>query len=711
MKKILTLFTILCLVISFASTCVAQISHTINTSGNTFSPSSLTINVGDTVIWTNTGLGVHNVNGLVSSFPNNPQGFTNGVPASSLWIFSHIFTLAGTYEYQCDPHAPGMSGDIIANVIVPGCTDAMACNYNPLATIIDGSCNYNVTFSNPQFICPGDSYTIDGNTYTVAASYVDTFFNGAANLCDSIVTTILTVNSSPQSSVTSSGYNGFGVSCNGDIDGWIDLTVNGGVGVPTYAWSNGSTTEDLAGIGAGTYSVTATNNNGCTTSKTVVITESVTLTSLVDWSDYNTFGVSCNGDTDGWIDLTVNGGVDNQNYTYAWSNGFTTEDLSGIGIGTYSVLVTDANGCTTSETVVITEPDVFVGGQLSASQTICQNENLASIITIFSPTGGNPPYTFDWEVNDGSGFISLSNNNFDWLMPPALADTNIYRIIYSDDYQCDNIIELVTIIVNPLPVSFPIVGDMSVCSNQSDASYTLSTTPFNYRYVWFTNDGTVIGTNESRNCLIDWPSNPGTIANLYVDVWIAESECQITTSEVIDITVNEAPDKSEVVLKPNSTILACNDSSAGIQHQWGYDLISTGVSYDLVNDTLQYVQLSSVPDTNINRYWVDTYFNYPAGISCVTRSYYNEPPLPLDINEINVNNFSIYPNPVTNVLFFNYESLSEIDLKVIDLLGRNIDCVIDYENKSIRFRDNNPGIYMLSVKSNKSEFIKKFIIQ
>ena len=83
----------------------------------------------------------------------------------------------------------------------------------------------------------------------------------------------------------------------------------------------------------------------------------------------------------------------------------------------------------------------------------------------------------------------------------------------------------------------------------------------------------------------------------------------------------------------------------------------------------------------------------------------------MDINEINVNNFSIYPNPATNVLFFNYESLSEIDLKVIDLLGRIIDCVIDYENKSIRFRDNNPGIYMLVVKSNRKEFIKKFIKQ
>ena len=563
----------------------------------------------------------------------------------------------------------------------------------PYSYDIDGVSNPTNIFNN-----------LSAGTYTVTAT--------DANGCLTSQTVTMTEPSTlVTSSVTWSDYNGFGVSCNGDIDGSIDLTVIGGVGLHTYLWSNGSTTEDLAGIGAGTYSVTATDDNGCTTQETVVITESVTLTSSVTWSDYNGFGVSCNGVIDGSIDLTVNGGVDNQNYTYAWSNGSTTEDLAGIGAGTYSVTVTDANGCTTSETIVITEPDVFVGGQLSASQTICQNETLDSIITIFSPTGGNPPYTFDWEVNDGSGFIPLPNNNLDWLMPPALADTNIYQIIYSDDYQCNTFIELVTIIVNPLPVSFPIVGDMSVCSNQSDASYTLTTTPNNYRYEWFTNGGTIIGTNESRNCLINWPSNPGSTADLEVTVSILEAGCEILTSSSITITNNEAPDISNVILKPNSTILACNDSTVGIHYQWGFDVIATGVSSDLVNDTLQYVQLASVPDTNIERYWVDTYYNYANGISCITRSYYNAPPLPLDVSEVNASNFMIFPNPVTDVLNFNYESDEKIVIQVLDLLGRNVECDIDYSNNKILFNIIKPSIYMLVVRSNKSEFIKKFIVK
>jgi len=120
---------------------IAQNSHTINTAGSTFSPVNLTINVGDTVIWNNTG-GSHNVNATQVTFPNNPEGFGNAV-AGAGWTFQWIFTMAGTYDYQCDSHAAGMSGVIIANALpVAGCTDILALNFDSLATIDDGSCTY-----------------------------------------------------------------------------------------------------------------------------------------------------------------------------------------------------------------------------------------------------------------------------------------------------------------------------------------------------------------------------------------------------------------------------------------------------------------------------------------------------------------------------------------------------------------------------------------
>ena len=102
---------------------MTQNSHVINTIGNTFSPASLVINIGDTVTWNNTQ-GFHNINATLATFPSNPEGFGNGV-ASAPWSFQWIFTLAGTYDYHCDPHVGfGMTGVIIVSAMsVPGCTD------------------------------------------------------------------------------------------------------------------------------------------------------------------------------------------------------------------------------------------------------------------------------------------------------------------------------------------------------------------------------------------------------------------------------------------------------------------------------------------------------------------------------------------------------------------------------------------------------------
>jgi plastocyanin len=89
----------------------AQTSHAVGVTNGTFTPDSLTIHVGDTVVWTNTQ-GDHNVNGTTATFPSNPDSFGNDV-AGPGWVFSHVFTIAGDYDYHCDPHAEfGMVGKI-----------------------------------------------------------------------------------------------------------------------------------------------------------------------------------------------------------------------------------------------------------------------------------------------------------------------------------------------------------------------------------------------------------------------------------------------------------------------------------------------------------------------------------------------------------------------------------------------------------------------
>jgi hypothetical protein len=137
------------------------------------------------------------------------------------------------------------------------------------------------------------------------------------------------------------------VSCAGGNNGVIDLSVSGGTAPFTYSWSNNATTEDIFNLVAGNYSVTVTDGNGCSvTNNYPVIQPSNPL--IVNGTVTDATGISTN---DGAVDITVTGGT--PPYSYVWSNGPTTEDITALLPGVYVVIVTDANGCshTTSYTV------------------------------------------------------------------------------------------------------------------------------------------------------------------------------------------------------------------------------------------------------------------------------------------------------------------------------------------------------------------------
>lgn len=110
------------------TTCDVAADITAN-SDNTFTPASITINVGESLTWTNGG-GFHNVNGSQDVYPDNPESFSNGNPSGEAWVFTHEFTIAGEYTYQCDPHA---TQNMIGTVTVLGEPEPMF----PVRTIAD----------------------------------------------------------------------------------------------------------------------------------------------------------------------------------------------------------------------------------------------------------------------------------------------------------------------------------------------------------------------------------------------------------------------------------------------------------------------------------------------------------------------------------------------------------------------------------------------
>lgn len=193
------------------------------------------------------------------------------------------------------------------------------------------------------------------------------------------------------------------VDCFGDSNGTINLTVTGGSPAYIYRWNNGARTEDLSGLVAGSYSVTVTDGNDCNATATFIVTESTDLTLSVTPTNVN-----CGGGDDGAIAVTTNGGT--QPYAFLWNNGATTESLSGLTAGTYSLTVTGASGCTKSISVAVNEP-LALNGFAQITTVACQGETSGAIN--LTAERGTSPYTFLW--NNGAtteDIINLAAGNY-----------------------------------------------------------------------------------------------------------------------------------------------------------------------------------------------------------------------------------------------------------------------------------------------------------
>ena len=223
-------------------------------------------------------------------------------------------------------------------------------------------------------------------------------------------------------SQSSSDFNGFDASCSGGVDATIDLTITGGAPTYSYAWTttDGSgldaTAEDQSGLSAGTYDVIVTDLNGCQISDSFLITEPppIVLTSIL--SDFNGFNISCNGESDGSIDITVSGGTisgGDTDYTYEWTTlngtGLDTSlpDQTGLSAGTYTVKITDSNNCSLTRSIDILQADpIDLTGVLSDYNGYNVSvKGLADGFINITPVGGSGGYIYEWSTADGSGLI------------------------------------------------------------------------------------------------------------------------------------------------------------------------------------------------------------------------------------------------------------------------------------------------------------------
>jgi gliding motility-associated-like protein len=407
-------------------------SYTVNTTDVNGCTSSATVTLTQPALLSSVAVASSNFNGFNISCNGASDGTidmtTTGGTAPYQFLWSNASTTedistltAGTYTVSVND-ANGCVGSASATLI----------QADPVSATINVLSNYN----GYGVSCSGNQDgTIDINVSGGTSTYVYLWSNGAttqditslpygnyqvtvadANGCADQLAIVLTEPTPLNVLVDSiSSYNGYNVSCYGSTNGFISLSTSGGVSPYNFLWNNNALTEDISSISYGGYLVTVTDANNCVLLFDTTLTQPAALTAMaVATSIYGDYNVSCYNSANGSIDLSVNGGL--SPYTYTWSQGASTEDLSGLGAATYSVNIVDLNGCAASASTIITQPDSLIAviNSVSDYNGFAISCNGAANGTIDAAvTGGMAPYDYSWSNgNITQDLTDLSGGNY-----------------------------------------------------------------------------------------------------------------------------------------------------------------------------------------------------------------------------------------------------------------------------------------------------------
>jgi len=241
---------------------------------------------------------------------------------------------------------------------------------------------------------------------------------------------------------------GRNVSCFGSSDGSVFTAPTGGTTLYTYKWSNGTTTQNVTGLGAIPIAITFTDVNSCKVTESFTLTQPAPLGVNAILSQYSVGNISCNGQSDGAIDLSVEGGT--TAYLYNWNTSETTEDISGLSAGIYSATITDQNNCQEIYSTTLTEPEALTISLVISQQVTCNGGTDGSIdLFVF---GGNSAYQYFW---DGPGAFTATTQN--------LTDVpkGTYKVTVTDGQSCAAFDQIV--ISQPKKVK-------ALCTDVTDAS-------------------------------------------------------------------------------------------------------------------------------------------------------------------------------------------------------------------------------------------------
>jgi gliding motility-associated-like protein len=361
-----------------------------------------------------------------------------------------IYDDNGCYLQQTYQVTQSASPLVLSSVMTPvGCYGGTNGALN--LTVVGGASPYTYSWSNTSL--NQDLQNIAAGIYSVTVT--------DANGCSATL----------QDTVTQPGVYALSaqltpVACFANSTGAIDLTVIGGTAPFTYNWNNGAPTQDLQNLLAGTYSVVVTDQQGCQASASYVVSQPSAILTL----NAAITNASCSGTTTATIDLTVTGGA--APYTYAWSNQAVTQDLASVGVGTYSVTVTDAGGCVGSTSITVTQPSPL-NIILTPTNPLCPNTATGSVDLTVS--GGTSPYTYQW--SGPNGYTATSQDI-------GFIPIGLYYVIVTDAYGCSA--SQTTSLSNPVAISATYTSTPVQCFGGSngtvDVTVSGGTAPYTYNW-------------------------------------------------------------------------------------------------------------------------------------------------------------------------------------------------------------------------------------
>ncbi len=330
------------------------------------------------------------------------------------------------------------------------------------------------------------------------------------------------------------------ITCPGVCNGSASVTVTGGTMPFTYTWNNGATTADISGLCEGMYAVTVTDANDCQDTTSIQIN---TLSTLA-LSDASSTPVSCFEGNNGTATASATGGT--PPYTYAWSTGATTETIDSLLAGIYTIVISDASGCSLPPVnITVTEPATPVALTVSGTNPTCNGLSNGTATAL--PEGGTASYDYMW--SEGSSTQTALN------LPAGS-----YAVTVTDANGCTATAD--TNLSEPTEITASISTENPVCFGANTGSILVENPSGGFAPYTYSLDGEIYQTENSFS---------GLAAGTY-SVYVQDTEACVNTfdaviTQPVELLVNLGVDIT-VELSDSTQLFAQSNSSDTLTYQW-----------------------------------------------------------------------------------------------------------------------------------------------